>query len=150
LIPRCKVLFAGQDHPPYKYKGSWPIETYPLNVIINFILFSPNLAFQPPLLSSFVSTMVEGVLSGLPISGQPYAHCSRRGSSRSSESRFSKCLLSKAVRPAPRQLDRPVLGGSASGFPTTARCSAFVCSIEKSVNTLRSRFETVRFHPSDP
>jgi hypothetical protein len=36
----------------------------------------------------------------------------------------------------PRQLDRPVLGGSASGFLTTAQSSAFVCSTEKSVNTL--------------
>jgi hypothetical protein len=36
----------------------------------------------------------------------------------------------------PRRLDRPVLGGSASGFPTTARASTFVCSTEKSVNTV--------------
>jgi hypothetical protein len=36
----------------------------------------------------------------------------------------------------PRRLDRPVLGGSASGFPMTARSSTFVCSTEKSVNTL--------------
>jgi hypothetical protein len=41
-------------------------------VIIKFTLFSlkPQL-FQPPLLFSFVSTAVEEVLSGLPISGQP-------------------------------------------------------------------------------
>jgi hypothetical protein len=49
---------------------------------------------------------------------------------------FSTCLLSKAVRPAPRWLDRPVLGGSASGFLTTARSSALVCSTGKSVNNV--------------
>jgi hypothetical protein len=35
----------------------------------------------------------------------------------------------------PRRLDQPVLGGLASGFPTTARSSAFLCSTEKSVNS---------------
>jgi hypothetical protein len=50
---------------------------------------------------------------------------------------FSTCLLSKAVRPTPRRLDRPVLGGSASGFLTTTRASAFVCLTGKSVNTFR-------------
>jgi hypothetical protein len=53
-------------------RQQWPIETYHPIVIINFTLFSLNpKLFQPPLLSSFVSTAVEGVLSGLPISGQP-------------------------------------------------------------------------------
>jgi hypothetical protein len=40
----------------------------------------------------------------------------------------------------PRWLDRPVLGGSTSGFPTTARSSAFVCSTEKSVNNILPLF----------
>jgi hypothetical protein len=58
------------------------------------------------------------------------------GVPRSSESRFSTCLLSKAVRPPPRRLDWHVLGGSASGFLTTAQSSAFMYLTKKSVNTL--------------
>jgi hypothetical protein len=39
--------------------------------------------------------------------------------------------LSFRCSSCPRRLDRPVLGSSASGFPTTARASAFVCSSGK-------------------
>jgi hypothetical protein len=58
-----------------------------------------------------------------------------------------RCIVSHGVPPGaanlgfgrascPRRLDRPVLGGSASGFLMTTRSSAFVCLAEKSVNTL--------------
>jgi hypothetical protein len=133
------VLFAGQDLPPYKYKGSWPIESYHQIVIINFILFSPNPSFSnihcsppssPRRLREFRVAcrsqdnprhiVPDGVPPGAANLGFRRASCPRR-----------------LDRP-PRRLDRPVLGGSVSGFPTTARSSAFLCSTEKSVNcTLR-------------
>jgi hypothetical protein len=48
---------------------------------------------------------------------------------------FRRASCPRQLDRPPRRLDRPVLGGSASGFPTTARSSAFMCLIEKSVNT---------------
>jgi hypothetical protein len=56
--------------PPYKFKGSWPIETYHPIDITNVTIFPPNPSFSNPLYS-FVSTTVEEVLSDLLISGQP-------------------------------------------------------------------------------
>jgi hypothetical protein len=49
---------------------------------------------------------------------------------------FQHASCPKQLDRPPRRLDRPVLGGSASGFPTTVRSSAFVCSTGKGVNTL--------------
>ena len=60
--------------PPYKYKGSRPIEgiSNRINQNIALLFVSQTLAFfNPRLLSSFVSTAFEDVLSGLPTSEQP-------------------------------------------------------------------------------
>jgi hypothetical protein len=159
LIPSCNLIFAGQDLPPYKYKGSWPIETDHPIVIINFILFSPNPSFSnlhcsppssPRRLREFRvacrsqdnprRTVPDGVPPGAANLGFRRSSCPRR--------------LDRPPRRLdrpPRRLDRSVLGSSTSEFPTTARSSALVCLTRKSVNTLlatplgtRSGFTTDR------
>jgi hypothetical protein len=58
-------------------RHTWPINTYHQIIIINFTFtFSKPYLFQPSLLLSFIFMAPEGVLSGLPISGQLLAHCS--------------------------------------------------------------------------
>ena len=65
-------------------------------------MFSQTLAFSNPrLLSSFVSTAFEDILSGLPTSEQPYLHKLRRGPSRARVSRSSRFS-------APHRSDRSV------------------------------------------
>jgi hypothetical protein len=49
---------------------------------------------------------------------------------------FRRASCPRRLDRPPKRLDRPMLGGSTSGFPMTARSSAFMCSPEKSVNTL--------------
>jgi hypothetical protein len=89
------------------------------------------------LLSSFISTAVEGVLSGLRSQNNPRRTVPDGVPPGAANLGFSAFFLSKAVRPPlpPRRLDRPVLGSSASGFPTTAQSSALVCLTGKSVNS---------------
>ena len=63
-----------QTSPPYIYEEPRPIEGILIESIQNIalLLVSQILAFSNPrLLSSFVSTAFEDVLSGLPTSKQP-------------------------------------------------------------------------------
>ena len=68
-----------QVHPPYKYKGSRPIEDIQSiknqynYYFLSSLLFLQTLAFPTVISCSFfVSTTSEGVLGGLPILEQPY------------------------------------------------------------------------------
>jgi hypothetical protein len=95
------VLFAGQDLPPYKYKGSWPIERdHPIEHI-NFTFLSPTLLFQPlcfllrlydDLGRSNWPADLRTTLGALSLTGSLLGH----------DLRFSAKFMSKAVRPAPR------------------------------------------------
>ena len=62
--------------PPYKYKGSRPIEDIQSIKINTNSIFYPlyqTLAFPPSICcSSFISATSEGILDGLPILEQPY------------------------------------------------------------------------------
>ena len=66
-----------------------------INTKIALLFISQTLVFSNPrLLSSFVSTAFEDILSGLPTSEQPYVDELRRGPSRARCSRYSRapCL----------------------------------------------------------
>jgi hypothetical protein len=47
---------------------------------------------------------------------------------------FGDASVQGGLTDPPRRLDRPVLEVSMSGFPTTVRSSALVCSTRKNVN----------------
>jgi len=125
----------GKSSPPYKYKGSRPIEgRTQSNQSNTFILivftFLPRYPTFPTstCCSSLVSMAFEDALAGLPSLGQPYARLPRRGPSRVSVRRIVTVLHGDRSDHSTQE----VLQGAP---PRAARPSAIVCWPVKSVNT---------------
>ena len=79
--------------PPYKYKGSRPIEiqlnrTNQIHLSLSFLPFFLPTFPMSTCYSSLVSMEFEDTLAGLPSLGQPYARLPRRGPSRVSVRRI--------------------------------------------------------------
>jgi hypothetical protein len=70
--PTVNDFLAGARLPhPINIKGPWPIESYHPIKQTFILLFISKLYFFDPFASFFISTVIYGVLSGLPIFEQP-------------------------------------------------------------------------------
>ena len=124
----------GKSSPPYKYKGSRPIEERTQSnqsntfILIVFTFLSRYPTFPTSTCcSSLVSMAFEDALAGLPSLGQPYTRLPRRGPSRASVRRIVAVLHGDRSDRSTQE----VLQGAP---PRVARPSAIVCWPVKGVN----------------
>ena len=123
-----------KSSPPYKYKGSRPIEiqlnrTNQIHLSLSFLPFFLPTFSTSTCYSSLTSMAFEDTLAGLPSLGQPYAGLPRRGPSRVSIRRIITVLHGDRSDRSTQE----VLQGAP---PHAARPSAIVCWPVKSVNTI--------------
>ena len=121
----------GKSSPPYKYKGSRPIEERTQSNLLKTHLLSFYLYPTFPTstcCSSLVSLAFEDALAGLPSLGQPYTRLPRQGPSRASVRRIV------AVQHGDRS-DRSTQEVLQGAPPRAARPSTIVCWPVKGVNT---------------
>src|SRR6185503_2080528 len=89
------ISCRGKSSPPYKYKGSRPIEgRTQSNLSKTYLLFLYLYPTFPTstCCSSLVSMAFEDALAALPSLGQPYTRLPRRGLSRASVRRIVAVL----------------------------------------------------------
>ena len=125
----------GKSSPPYKYKGSRPIEgTTQSNLskthLLSFYLY-PTFPTST-CCSSLVSKVFEDAQAGLPSLGQPYMRLPRRGPSRASVRRIVAILHGDRSDRSTQE----VLQGAP---PRVARPSAIMCWPVKGVDNKKIR-----------